>query len=269
MVNAQNIVDTQNGRWASPSLPLTKMAGMLVIALLIASILMVITVFVGGTLPATLGFKTMVVTSGSMEPAIHVGDAVILRPTPPESVAWQFKDGFIRTGDVITFTPLGGGGLVTHRVVDIKEIQGETHFQTQGDTNNTPDPNLAVGGAVYGKVTWTLPKLGYLIHFAATPFGKLTFIGVPLLILMGQEVRKLLRDRKASRHKDMGHANLDEDLFGEAFLDEALLNEDSPDEVLYETPVPVQGHQGPQGAGPPGSGGNAHCGQSDRGGHAI
>ena len=106
MVNAQDIADIQDSRWASPSLLSRKAAGMLVTAMLVASVLMAIMVFASGSLPAMLGFKTMVVTSGSMEPAIHVGDAVILRPTPPESVSWQFKDGFIRTGDVVTFTPL-------------------------------------------------------------------------------------------------------------------------------------------------------------------
>ena len=127
--------------------------------------------------------------------------------------------------------------------MDIKEIQGDTYFQTQGDANNTPDPNLAAGGSVFGKVTWTLPKFGYLIHFAATPLDKLAFIGVPLLILLVQEVRKILSERKP-RHEDRGHVNLDEALFGEAFLDEAVFgealhDEGSTDEAPYEIPVPV------------------------------
>ena len=56
----------------------------------------------------------------------------------------------------------------------------------------------------------TLPKVGYLLYFAATIWGKLLMIGVPLLILMTQEVRGLLRARKPRDHAP-GHTGLDKD----------------------------------------------------------
>ena len=143
-----------------------------------------------------------------MEPTIHTGDAVVLRPTPAESIASSFRDGFVRIGDVITFTPYGSSGMVTHRVIDSKELQDETYFQTQGDANKTPDANLVNTGAVYGKVTFTLPKLGYLIHFATTPLGKAVLIIVPMMLLMAKEIRSMLGTKKTREALDAKRTNL-------------------------------------------------------------
>ena len=162
------------------SLPVARAVRLLVSGLFMSTILMAALVFGSASLPALLGYNTMVVTSGSMEPAIRVGDAVILKPSSPEE---------IRIGDVITFKPFGSPGLVTHRVVATSEIEGSRYFQTQGDANATPDPDLTSAKAVFGKVALTLPKMGFLLHFAATPRGKMLMIALPLIVLMVREVR--------------------------------------------------------------------------------
>ena len=229
MAYAENIVVTGNGKQASLSQPMTKVARVLANSLLISTMMVATLVFAASSLPALLGFKTMVVTSGSMEPTIRTGDSVVIRPTPPESLALGFKDGFIRIGDVITFKPFGAGGLVTHRVIAVKEMQGDTYFQTQGDANATPDVNLAAGGAVYGKVTMTVPRFGYVLHFTATPLGKVLMILVPILILMWREVRGLFKGRvprrtepfevRKTHHRDVVHPTLNEPFLDEDFLD--------------------------------------------------
>ena len=162
------------------SLPVARAVTVLVSGLFISTILMAALVFASASLPALLGYDTMVVTSGSMESAIRMGDAAIMRPPSP---------GAIRIGDVITFKPFGSPGLVTHRVVAISEIEGDLYFQTQGDANATPDPDLTSAEAVFGKVALTLPKMGFLLHFAATPRGKMLMIALPLFVLMVREVR--------------------------------------------------------------------------------
>ena len=116
----------------------------------LATIGAVILVFAGSTIPALLGMKTTVVTSGSMEPAIGVGDAAYIR-----SVAAEVP----QVGDVITYGSLGGLGMTTHRVMAILEIDGTTYFQTKGDFNRTPDPNLTPADAVHGRSTWSCPSL--------------------------------------------------------------------------------------------------------------
>jgi signal peptidase len=176
------------------SLPVARAVRVLVSGLFISTILMAALVFGSSSLPALLGYNTMVVTSGSMEPAIRVGDAVLMRPPSP---------GAIRDGDVITFKPFGSLGLVTHRVVATSEIEGDTYFQTQGDANATPDPDLTSAEAVFGKVALTLPKMGFLLHFAATPRGKMLMIALPLFVLMVREVRGYFSD--TGREAAQGH----------------------------------------------------------------
>lgn len=187
-----------------------RIANSLVRAMLIVSTLIAAVVFAGASGPALLGLRTMVVTSGSMEPAIDTGDAVVLRPASEQSIASNFKDGFVRIGDVITFTPYGGSGMVTHRVIAIKELQGETYFQTQGDANKTPDGNLVPAGAVYGKVAFTLPKFGYLVHFASTALGKALLIIVPMVLLMAKEIRTMTGTKKSRGPQSMGRKNTPE-----------------------------------------------------------
>ncbi len=179
------------------SLPVARAVRVLVSGLFISTILMAALVFGSASLPALLGYNTMVVTSGSMEPAIRVGDAVIMRPPSP---------GEIRNGDVITFKPFGSRGLFTHRVVAASEIEGNLYFQTQGDANATPDPDLTSADAVFGKVALTLPKMGFLLHFAATTRGKMLMIALPLFVLMVREVRGYFSGTDAEAAQ--GHAQI-------------------------------------------------------------
>ncbi len=146
--------------------------------------------FVGTIVPTLLGYKTMIVTSGSMEPTIHVGDAVLIQ----EGNA----PGSIEVDDIITFNDGAASGMNTHRVRLVKEIQGREHFQTKGDANVTTDPNLVPIEAVYGKAVFTLPKFGRLLNFAAKPQGKMFLIVLPLVFLMAKELGGLMQGAKRS-----------------------------------------------------------------------
>ena len=184
MVNYQ-LTTTINSEWEIRVFnTLIRAARVLFTGFFIASITTGFVVFASATLPTLLGYSTMVISSGSMNPAIDVGDAVVIRPgVHPTS---------IRVGDVITFKPFGVKGTTTHRVEAIKEVQGRTFFQTKGDANGTSDPDLVDINAVYGKVAWTLPKMGYLLHFAGAGWGKVLIFGAPALLLAIWEIRKLL-----------------------------------------------------------------------------
>ena len=156
-------------------------------SMLFATISAAVLMFAGSTIPALLGMKTAVVTSGSMEPTIGVGDAAIIR-----SIAAEVP----QVGDVITYGSLGGQGITTHRVMAVLEIDGTTYFQTKGDFNRTPDPNLTPSEAVHGKVALVLPKFGLLLTFSARPLGKLLLVGVPLILLIHKELGGWLRPKK-------------------------------------------------------------------------
>ena len=79
------------------------------------------------------------IISGSMEPNIRVYDVVIdVAVSSPEK---------IKKGDVITFKSSGGiskGLIVTHRVVDIKLVNGKYEYVTKGDWNATIDTDTLI-----------------------------------------------------------------------------------------------------------------------------
>jgi signal peptidase len=76
-----------------------------------------------------VGWKPMVVTTGSMQPAINPGDIVL--SAPPED------DVRLDAGTVITFEdPNRPGELITHR---IDEINPDGTYATRGDANSSAD----------------------------------------------------------------------------------------------------------------------------------
>ena len=100
----------------------------------IAAILFLILIISGSLftiISPFFGWRTEVVISGSMEPAIQTGSVVIVRPIVPDT---------IRTGDIIMFSSLDMRSLTTHRVVNVESEPG-LQFITRGDANNNPDIN--------------------------------------------------------------------------------------------------------------------------------
>lgn len=111
--------------------------------------------------------RVLIVRTGSMEPAIAVGDAIYLDPAREPEI-----------GEVITFER--PNALITHRVVAIENGL----YRTQGDSNQTPDDFLVSPEQVRGVVALRLPFFGYLIAFAREPGGLLILIGLPLLLTL-------------------------------------------------------------------------------------
>ena len=123
------------------------------------------------------GSETFVVTSGSMSPTIEAGDVIVTREVPPEA---------IDDGDVVTVADESGAevGYVTHRVVDVVEVDGERYFELQGDANDEPDEGLAPADAVQGTLHLHLPHFGHLLVFARSSLGLALLVFLPGLVLM-------------------------------------------------------------------------------------
>ncbi|RLM53638.1 signal peptidase I [Halobellus sp. Atlit-31R] len=122
-----------------------------------------------------------VVLSGSMEPELSPGDAIIVREAAP---------GEIEARDVITFrtdsqTP------TTHRVTDVIEREGTVAYVTKGDANEDPDSGTVPHERVLGEVFVTLPLLGYAVRFINTPLGFVVVVAGPLAAFVVSEVWSL------------------------------------------------------------------------------
>lgn len=105
--------------------------------------------------PALVGGAPLSVLTGSMRPTLPPGTLVIVRPVPVEK---------IEVGDVITLQIESGNPTVAaHRVVARNvESTGDVSFTTQGDANNTPDPEPVQPVQIRGKVWYAVPYLGWV-----------------------------------------------------------------------------------------------------------
>lgn len=124
----------------------------------------------------------------SMVPNINPDDVIVdLTIKNPED---------IKVGDVITFistATLTKGMTITHRVVDIKQENGEYLFYTKGDANLPQDMAPAKFSNVLGKVLFRIPKLGLLQHFLATKGGWLIVVVIPALLIIISDILKIFR----------------------------------------------------------------------------
>jgi signal peptidase len=130
------------------------------------------------------GWRSEVVISGSMEPAIQTGSVVIVTPIVPDA---------IQKGDIIMYSSLDMRSLITHRVVGV-ESEPTLQFITRGDANNNPDINPVAPGQIVGIVAFTVPYLGFITQFIKTPLGFTLFFLIPAVLLIGREVLDLWKE---------------------------------------------------------------------------
>ncbi len=130
------------------------------------------------------GWRTEVVISGSMEPALQTGSVVVVRPVDPST---------IQDGDIIMFFSPDKKSLTTHRVVKT-EPGPMLGFITKGDANHNPDITPVIPDQIAGIVVFNIPYLGLLTQFIKTPLGFMLFFLIPAVILLGREMLNVWRE---------------------------------------------------------------------------
>jgi len=121
--------------------------------------------------PRVIGYKTMAVLSGSMEPNIPVGSLIYVIPRGFE---------YLEVGDVVSFK-VGGNTIVTHRIVDINPTTREVY--TRGDANQVDDPATVREANIVGRQEFMIPYLGYLSVKFQTTLG-IKMLGGILIVLI-------------------------------------------------------------------------------------
>lgn len=146
------------------------------IVLLLGSTLIILAPFAG--------WRIDTVMSGSMEPTIPVGGMVILGPVSASQV---------HVGDIIAYN--NGYVEVCHRVIAVD--QGPpVHFTMKGDANRSPDGTQVTPDKLTGRLVFTIPLAGYFVGFVKTPLGIFLTVVLPLLCIIGWELKTLIFDEK-------------------------------------------------------------------------
>ncbi len=133
--------------------------------------------------PIPGNYKVYTVLSGSMEPAIHTGSLIFVKPLESYN-----------EGDIITVPTRDGKKTVTHRVISKTEKNGEVIFKTKGDANDSEDKEIIKEGDIIGKTFLAIPLLGYPVNYAKTPQGLILLIIIPAIIIIYDEVRKIEKE---------------------------------------------------------------------------
>lgn len=109
--------------------------------------------------------------TSSMYPVIIPGSLLLIKPSPPQSIA---------VGEIIEFhAPWANGTLYAHEVVRIYDRNGTVYFRTRGVNNPVDDPGLVPGSDLVGIVEYHIPYLGYPVIY-----GRVTAAVLIVLIMI-------------------------------------------------------------------------------------
>lgn len=148
-------------------------------------------------LPITGNYKVFVVLSGSMQPEIKMGSVVMVKPHSTSSGQADYK-----IGDIITFGEISKTKTpTTHRIVEMRAVEGKYLYTTKGDANNAPDQNEVNQDKVIGKVLFDIPYVGYAVAEARKPIGFTIIIVVPAVIIVYDEIKKIISEIKNKNKK--------------------------------------------------------------------
>lgn len=116
-----------------------------------------------------MGYRPMVVISGSMEPSINIGDLVVTAP---------LRHGYPKVGEVIAYSFYGK--IVLHRVIGYGP--GGTVI-TKGDANNVPDPRPVKLKYIMGVLKLRIPYVGVPMIYISKAIGGFLNLTIALLLL--------------------------------------------------------------------------------------
>ena len=151
---------------------------------------------IGGTLP-------LIVLTDSMHPEIDSGDLIICNTAEAED---------IKVNDIISFFDPAGNGtsIVTHRVIEIVEEDGEIFFRTRGDNNNTEDKELVPAENLVGVYKMRIAGAGHIAMFMQSTAGLIICVVLPIILLVGYDViRRRIYEKNKKEDTDALLAELE------------------------------------------------------------
>ena len=152
-------------------------------------------------IPSFFGWKPFIVLSGSMETEIDAGDVAVVKETDTAS---------LKKGDIIAFK--SGEIVITHRIYDIIQEEGETRYITKGDNNNAEDNGYVLPEQIEGVYQFKISRLGNLAMFIQTPIGMIVCLSVPFIILVLVQIVDSKRNQKYIKEKGNKQKIMEEEI---------------------------------------------------------
>ena len=141
------------------------------------------------------GYSFFRVVTPSMEPTISVGEIIITKQMPIESVKEE---------DIISFRSQSAdmfGTVITHRVVEIdNDENGKRRLLTKGDANLSVDGRYVLESNFIGKVVFSSGNsfIASVISFITGDYGFIACIVLPALLILAlilsSSIKNIRRD---------------------------------------------------------------------------
>ncbi len=158
-----------------------------VVCLALLAIVMVTPKTEGARVINIAGYSILSVLTNSMEDEYNVGDLILIKKTDASE---------LEVKDVITFyspDPAIEGAIVTHRIIDITEENGQKKFETKGDNSPAADSYKVSESDVIGSVQGKIPFVGKATTFMQT--NKIAFFAIiilPMLVIIASEIKNIV-----------------------------------------------------------------------------
>ena len=162
----------------------------LLLILLINSVIFINSIIYPNEIPSFFGWKPFIVLSGSMETEIFPGDLVIVKEVDSKE---------LKENDIIAFK--SGDIVITHRIVEIINDEGQVKYITKGDNNNVNDVGYVTKENIEGIYKFKIKNLGNLAMFIQTPTGMVVCLSIPLLLLALVHIKENSDDREYLKEK--------------------------------------------------------------------
>lgn len=169
----------------------------ILVPILIVNCILIVKSFVSDDVPSIGGKMPLIVLTDSMYPLIQSGDVIICNTADPKN---------IKKDDVISFfDPAGNGSsIVTHRVVEVTEVEGKIAWRTKGDNNNTEDRLPVTEDKLVAVYSGTrIPGLGNVALFMQSTPGLIVCVVCPIVLLVGYDIiRRKLYEKATKKDTD-------------------------------------------------------------------
>ena len=121
-----------------------------------------------------------------MQPILNIDDVILVK-------SCDIRE--LKNDDIITFTK--EERTISHRIVKIIERKQDRVFVTQGDKNDISDEGFVEKDQIYGKVIFSIPKIGKFVEYLQNKNG---FVRIAILVII-IFILISLKDEKRNRRK--------------------------------------------------------------------